>query len=285
MSRRRSSHCAAQSQWEASTVSIAGTERSSTQFARRGSSRPSSRRPAPADRARQQGGSPDDARAAARAPRGRRRCDRRRRVLHPGASAAHAAGVRGSVPACDRRRGRRRRGGLPLRRAPFRDLTLLERLGFEVVVAPELQGISSTAVRAAVAGGDVRAGAALLGRPFELDGIVVAGDQRGGTLGYPTANLRLEPGQLARSPPIHAGIGPVTRPRSQCRDRTRLRRPRAPNRAPSPRLRGRSLRKAARDRALGATPRRGRVRDGGRAGGADRARRRGDAARSQAVTR
>jgi riboflavin kinase/FMN adenylyltransferase len=40
------------------------------------------------------------------------------------------------------------------------------------------------------------AAAAMLGRPFELDGVVVAGDQRGGTLGYPTANLAVDP-QLA----------------------------------------------------------------------------------------
>jgi riboflavin kinase/FMN adenylyltransferase len=33
----------------------------------------------------------------------------------------------------------------------------------------------------------------MLGRPFELDGIVVRGDQRGGTLGYPTANLAVDP--------------------------------------------------------------------------------------------
>ena len=38
--------------------------------------------------------------------------------------------------------------------------------------------------------------ARLLGRPYELDGTVVTGDQRGGTLGYPTANLLLDP-QLA----------------------------------------------------------------------------------------
>jgi riboflavin kinase/FMN adenylyltransferase len=76
------------------------------------------------------------------------------------------------------------------------DLATLERLGFEVVVAPEVAGVSSTAIRAALAQGDVVAAARMLGRPFELDGTVVAGDQRGGTLGYPTANLAVDP-QLA----------------------------------------------------------------------------------------
>jgi riboflavin kinase / FMN adenylyltransferase len=87
------------------------------------------------------------------------------------------------------------------------DLALLERLGFEVAVVPELPGVSSTAIRAALAEGDVQTAAAMLGRPFELDGIVVAGDQRGGTLGYPTANLRLEPDLACPRYGIYAGFG------------------------------------------------------------------------------
>ena len=72
------------------------------------------------------------------------------------------------------------------------DLALLERLGFRVIVPDEVEGVSSTAIRAALGEGDVAGAAGMLGRPFELDGTVVAGDQRGGTLGYPTANLLLE---------------------------------------------------------------------------------------------
>jgi riboflavin kinase / FMN adenylyltransferase len=87
------------------------------------------------------------------------------------------------------------------------DLGLLHRLGFEVVVVPELPGVSSTAIRAALTDGDVHRAASMLGRPFELDGIVVAGDQRGGTLGYPTANLRLEPDLACPSYGIYAGFG------------------------------------------------------------------------------
>ena len=45
----------------------------------------------------------------------------------------------------------------------------------------------------------------MLGRPFELDGIVVAGDQRGGTLGYPTANIALGPDLLCPRYGIYAG--------------------------------------------------------------------------------
>jgi riboflavin kinase/FMN adenylyltransferase len=85
------------------------------------------------------------------------------------------------------------------------DLALLEHLGFTVVVAPEVEDVSSTAVRTAVATGDMAAAAELLGRPYELDGTVVAGDQRGGTLGYPTANLLLEPELACPRYGIYAG--------------------------------------------------------------------------------
>lgn len=73
----------------------------------------------------------------------------------------------------------------------------LERLGAELGFAIErvpalvLDGriVSSTAVRSALDAGDVVAAAALLGRPYEVEGTVVRGDQRGRTLGFPTANI------------------------------------------------------------------------------------------------
>jgi riboflavin kinase/FMN adenylyltransferase len=49
--------------------------------------------------------------------------------------------------------------------------------------------ISSSGVRRALAAGDLPLAARLLGRPFDLDGLVVRGFQRGRTLGFPTANL------------------------------------------------------------------------------------------------
>ena len=108
-----------------------------------------------------------------------------------------ATGVEAVVAGADFRFGVRRSG----------DLALLERLGFEVLVVPELPGVSSTAIRTALAEGDVRGAATMLGRPYELDGVVVAGDQRGGTLGYPTANLRLEPDLACPQYGIYAGYG------------------------------------------------------------------------------
>ena len=91
--------------------------------------------------------------------------------------------------------GHRRRG----------DIALLEGLGFEVIAVPRLQDYSSSEIRRLVHEGDLAAAAAQLGRPFELDGTVVPGDQRGGTLGYPTANLALDPALLAPRFGIYAG--------------------------------------------------------------------------------
>ena len=73
-------------------------------------------------------------------------------------------------------------------------------------VPPQVDGVSSTAIRAALADGDVGAAAAMLGRPFELDGVVLPGHQRGGTLGYPTANLGLEPDLACPRYGIYAGF-------------------------------------------------------------------------------
>ena len=53
--------------------------------------------------------------------------------------------------------------------------------------------------------GDVVAAARLLGRPAEVEGTVVLGDQRGGTLGFPTANLAVEPELLVPAYGIYAG--------------------------------------------------------------------------------
>jgi riboflavin kinase/FMN adenylyltransferase len=90
------------------------------------------------------------------------------------------------------------------------DLELLERLGYEVRAVPLLEGVSSTEIRRRLHAGEVEAAAAQLGRPPELDGVVVPGDQRGGTLGYPTANLAVDPTLLVPRYGIYAGsaLGP-----------------------------------------------------------------------------
>lgn len=70
------------------------------------------------------------------------------------------------------------------------------RRGFRVEVVPPMSGddgrpISSTSIRRAVAGGDLRSAAAGLGRPYSVSGIVTRGRQRGRIMGFPTINLPL----------------------------------------------------------------------------------------------
>ena len=71
------------------------------------------------------------------------------------------------------------------------------RFGFAVDVAPPLEDegrpVSSGAVRAALAAGRVVEATELLGAPWFVSGEVIHGDKRGRELGFPTANLRLNP--------------------------------------------------------------------------------------------
>lgn len=71
------------------------------------------------------------------------------------------------------------------------------------------EAVSSSRVRKAIADGDMVSARALLGRPFDVDGKVVRGASRGKGLGFPTANLEVEP-ELARPPiGVYAGLGQV----------------------------------------------------------------------------
>ena len=99
-----------------------------------------------------------------------------------------------------RRRGDRLR--FPFRAEPRRlaGLSRAEqgaRLGFAVDIVPPLEDegrpVSSGAVRAALAAGKVVEATELLGAPWFVSGEVIHGDKRGRELGFPTANLRLDP--------------------------------------------------------------------------------------------
>ena len=90
-------------------------------------------------------------------------------------------------------------------RARQGDLTVLECLGFATRPVPLLENVSSTRIRELVRDGDVHGAARLLGRPLEVEGIVVTGDARGGTLGFPTANLDVRPELLVPQNGIYAG--------------------------------------------------------------------------------
>jgi riboflavin kinase / FMN adenylyltransferase len=85
------------------------------------------------------------------------------------------------------------------------DLELLRTSGIGVRDVPEVEGVSSSRIRELLRAGEMERAAALLGRPHELDGTVVSGDQRGGTLGFPTANLSVDPHLLVPAYGIYAG--------------------------------------------------------------------------------
>jgi riboflavin kinase/FMN adenylyltransferase len=65
--------------------------------------------------------------------------------------------------------------------------------------------VSSTAIRSLLAQGDVRAAAAMLGRPHEVRGVVEHGDKRGRELGFPTANLQIPAEVQLPADGIYAG--------------------------------------------------------------------------------
>jgi riboflavin kinase / FMN adenylyltransferase len=85
------------------------------------------------------------------------------------------------------------------------DLDTLEEVGFDVRRVPLVHGVSSSRIRQLVAAGEVEGAAQLLGRPPEVEGTVVAGDARGGTLGYPTANVAVPRELIVPAHGIYAG--------------------------------------------------------------------------------
>ena len=105
-------------------------------------------------------------------------------------------GVRWVLVGDDFRFGRGRGGDLATLRAHANTFSV------EAMTTVEIDGerASSTAVRAALAAGDLARATALLGRPYSMSGRVVHGRKLGRTLGFPTANL-----PLRHKPPL-AGV-------------------------------------------------------------------------------
>lgn len=86
--------------------------------------------------------------------------------------------------------------------------TLGERMGFETIVSPlqaDLEPWSSTRIRAHLAAGEIAEANRILGRPYDLDGLIVHGDHRGRELGYPTANLHVEGRPAIPADGVYAG--------------------------------------------------------------------------------
>lgn len=98
-------------------------------------------------------------------------------------------GVREVVIGYDHGFGHERKGNASLLRE------MGPRLGFEVDVIPvqvvDSHVVSSSEIRRSIETGDVETAAALLGRRYSMIGKVVAGDGRGRTIGFPTANLEI----------------------------------------------------------------------------------------------
>jgi riboflavin kinase / FMN adenylyltransferase len=85
------------------------------------------------------------------------------------------------------------------------DLEFLRGLGYDARSVPLVEGVSSSTIRHLLHDGEVEQAAALLGRPPEVEGLVVEGDARGGTLGFPTANVAADPLLLVPRHGIYAG--------------------------------------------------------------------------------
>jgi riboflavin kinase / FMN adenylyltransferase len=102
--------------------------------------------------------------------------------------------------------GRHRQGNVDLLRKVGVDS------GFDVEpveLVPRHDGVdepvSSTAIRRALAGGDIGLANTMLGRPYEIRGTVFEGDKRGRLLGFPTANVGVPSGMCLPADGVYAG--------------------------------------------------------------------------------
>jgi riboflavin kinase/FMN adenylyltransferase len=103
--------------------------------------------------------------------------------------------------------GRGREGKAATLRALGRELGF----GVEEVGPLEVGGlvVSSTAIREALSRGDMGTASKMLGRHFSLSGPVVGGSERGRVLGFPTANLGVDPDQALPGDGVYATLGHV----------------------------------------------------------------------------
>jgi riboflavin kinase/FMN adenylyltransferase len=99
--------------------------------------------------------------------------------------------------------GKDREGDVPALR------TFGETLGFKLhVVEPVEMGgelVSSSRIRHLLRAGDVETATRLLDRPYRLRGVVIPGDERGRSLGFPTANLNIDESRLLPASGVYVG--------------------------------------------------------------------------------
>ena len=112
--------------------------------------------------------------------------------------------MRGLVMGTDFALGRQGEGNIPALRK------LGEESGFSVTaIAPAyISGdiVSSTAIRQAMASGNIEKVRRMMGRPFSLHGQVIHGHGRGAGLGFPTVNLDILKGQALPSDGVYASL-------------------------------------------------------------------------------
>ena len=116
-----------------------------------------------------------------------------------------AANARVIVVGADFHFGRARGGDVEMLQRMGRELAF-EVLGVGLEAAPGGTVYSSTNTRRLLAEGDVAGAAKMLGRPHEVRGTVVRGDQRGRELGFPTANVAVPARSLLPADGIYAGV-------------------------------------------------------------------------------
>ncbi len=110
--------------------------------------------------------------------------------------------MRGMVIGPDFTLGRDREGSADTLR------TLGQAMSFSVTVIPPIkvsgEVVSSTAIRKALADGNMKRVVNLIGRPFSLHGCVITGSGRGVGLGFPTANLNVDSEQALPTEGVYA---------------------------------------------------------------------------------
>jgi riboflavin kinase/FMN adenylyltransferase len=112
------------------------------------------------------------------------------------------ARMRGLILGYDFALGRNKEGNTEALRV------LGQEMGFNVIVVPPImidgKVVSSTAIRNALAEGDMKRVQTLIERPFSLHGHIISGTGRGMELGFPTANLDIDPEQALPAEGVYA---------------------------------------------------------------------------------
>jgi riboflavin kinase/FMN adenylyltransferase len=105
--------------------------------------------------------------------------------------------------------GYQRKGNVDLLRERGADLGFdvvpVDLVGVDGRPAPESAQVSSTAIRRSLAQGDLDRANEMLGRQYEVRGVVASGDRRGRELGFPTANVSVPADLLLPADGIYAG--------------------------------------------------------------------------------